>query len=63
MKKTYIIEYTWGIDNPIHEEMEVTTDDINWSLGQIARNRGGIIFKSVIDGEKFKKQGDIHKRI
>jgi len=49
MKKTYIIEYTWGIDNPIHEEMEVTTDNINWSLGQIARNRGGIIFKSVVE--------------
>tara|TARA_B100000768_G_scaffold84958_1_gene80341 strand:+ start:337 stop:492 length:156 start_codon:yes stop_codon:yes gene_type:complete len=51
MKKTYLIEYTWGTDNPIHEEMEVTTDDINWSLGQIARNRSNIIFKSVVEKE------------
>tara|TARA_B100000767_G_C19298956_1_gene342699 strand:+ start:200 stop:355 length:156 start_codon:yes stop_codon:yes gene_type:complete len=51
MKKTYIIEYTWGEDNPIHEEMEITTDDINWSLGQIARNRGNIKFTSVKEKE------------
>tara|TARA_Y100000589_G_scaffold226259_1_gene213757 strand:- start:485 stop:652 length:168 start_codon:yes stop_codon:yes gene_type:complete len=46
-KTKYLIEYTWGLDNPIREEMEVTTDDINWTLDQIARNRGGIRFTSV----------------
>ena len=47
MEKTYIIEYTWGLDNPIREEMEVTTPDIDYTLEQIGRNRGGIRFTSV----------------
>ena len=47
MKTTYIIEFTWGLDNPIREEMEIKTNDINYSLEQIARNRGGIRFTSV----------------
>lgn len=47
MDKTYIIEYTWGLDNPIREEMEVTTPDIEYTLEQIGRNRGGIRFTSV----------------
>ena len=36
-----------GLDNPIREEMEIKTNDINYSLEQIARNRGGIRFTSV----------------
>ena len=48
MEKTkYIIEYTWGDSNPIHEEMEVETDDINWTVEQIGRNRQYIKFIKV----------------
>ena len=46
-KDKYIIEYTWGDKNPIHEEMEVVTDNISWTLDQIARNRAGIKFVQV----------------
>ena len=45
-KTKYLIEYTWGIDNPIHESIE--TDDIDWTLDQFARNRGGIQYTKVI---------------
>lgn len=47
MEKTYIIEFTWGFDNPMREELEVKTSDIAWTLEQIGRNRGGIVFTSV----------------
>ena len=43
----YLIEFTWGHDNPIHEEIEVETDDINFTCEQIARNRGNIKFTKV----------------
>ena len=35
MKSKYLLEYTWGIDNPVHEEQEIETDNIGWSLDQI----------------------------
>ena len=44
----YLIEYTWGGDNPIHESVEIETDDINFTLEQFARNRGGIQYTKVV---------------
>ena len=46
-KEKYIVEFTWGDNNPIHEEIELKTDDINWSLDQIGRHRNGIKFTKV----------------
>ena len=46
-KEKYIIEYMWGEKNPIHEEIEVNTDNISWTLDQIARNREGIEFVKI----------------
>jgi|TARA_B100000902_G_C26698841_1_gene616119 hypothetical protein len=43
----YLIEFTWGNNNPIHEELEVETDDIKWTCDQIARNRGNIQFTKI----------------
>lgn len=48
-KTKYLVEFTWGNDNPVREEMEVTTDDINWTLDQISRNRGNITFTKVLE--------------
>ena len=45
--KKYLIEFSWGFDNPVHEELEVKTDNLDWTLEQIARNRGGIEFKNI----------------
>ena len=45
--KKYLLEFSWGTDNPVHEEMEVEADDIAWTLDQIARNRGNIKFNKV----------------
>ena len=47
MKQKYLIEYTWGYTNLVHEEQEVETDDIDWPLDQIGRHRGGIQFLKV----------------
>ena len=47
MKQKYLIEYTWGYTNLVHEEQEVETDDIDWTLDQIDRHRGGIQFLKV----------------
>lgn len=47
MKSKYLLEYTWGIDNPVYEEQEIETDNIGWSLDQIARHRGNIKFIKV----------------
>ena len=44
----YLIEYTWGGDNPIHESVEIETDDINFTLEQFDRNRGGIQYTKVV---------------
>ena len=46
-KEKYIVEFTWGDNNPIHEEIELETDDINWSLDQIGRHRNSIKFTKV----------------
>jgi len=48
MKKTYLLEYTWGENNLIHEEIEIKTDDINWTMDQISRHRNNIKFTKVI---------------
>ena len=47
MKKKYLLEYTWGHSDLVHEEQEVETDDINWTLDQVARHRGNIKFIKV----------------
>ena len=47
MKQKYLIEYTWGYTNLVHEEQEVEIDDIDWTLDQIGRHRGGIQFLKV----------------
>jgi hypothetical protein len=46
-KEKYMIEFTWGDNNPIHEEMEIETDNINWSLDQIGIHRNCIKFTKV----------------
>ena len=46
-KDTYLIEYTWGKDNLVHESTKITTDDINFTLEQFGRNRTGIVFTKV----------------
>jgi|TARA_B100000424_G_scaffold224204_1_gene184000 hypothetical protein len=47
MKQKYLIEYTWGYTMCQHEEQEIETDDIDWTLDQIGRHRGGIQFLKV----------------
>lgn len=37
-KKTYLIEIMYW-DNHNTEEVEITTNDINWSMNQYQRNR------------------------
>ena len=46
-KDTYLIEYTWGKDNLVHESTKITTDDISFTLEQFGRNRTGIVFTKV----------------
>ncbi len=43
----YLIEFTWGMENPIHEELEVETDNIEYTCDQISRNRGNITFTNI----------------
>jgi hypothetical protein len=47
-KQKYLLEYTWGENNPMHEEIEIETDDINWTMDQISRHRNNIKFTKVI---------------
>ena len=43
-KQKYLLEYTWGHSNLMHEEIEIETDDINWTMDQISRHRNNINF-------------------
>ena len=48
MKTKYLIEYTWGINNPIHSEITLETENIDWSLKQFGRHRNNIKYIKVI---------------
>lgn len=41
---TYLIEFTWGLDNSIKEEKQITTDDLDFTLDQLGRHRNNIQF-------------------
>ena len=37
----YLLEFEWGNEIPVKESIEIETDDLNWTIEQIQRHRGG----------------------
>ena len=54
MKKKYLIEFTMA-DGSI-EEVEITTDNIEWSIDQWKRNRNVYGHKIISEGSNNSKQ-------
>jgi hypothetical protein len=54
MKKKYLIEFTYA-DGSI-EEVELTTDNIKWSIEQYCRNRHITEHKIINEGNSNSKQ-------
>tara|TARA_R110002012_G_scaffold96393_1_gene232365 strand:- start:2975 stop:3121 length:147 start_codon:yes stop_codon:yes gene_type:complete len=36
----YLLEFKWGLENPVVESLEIETEDIAESIDQIQRHRG-----------------------
>jgi hypothetical protein len=54
MKKKYLIEFTYS--NGKVEEIELTTDNIEWSIEQWCRNRSIVDHKIINEGNTNRKQ-------
>ena len=54
MKKKYLVEFTY-IDGEI-ENVELVTDDIQWSIEQYGRNRAIAKHKIIEEGNSNNKQ-------
>lgn len=54
MKKKYLVEFTY--DNGKKEEVELTTDNIEWSIEQYSRNRHIINHQILEEGTSSTKQ-------
>ena len=54
MKKKYLIEFTHS--NGKVEEVELITDNIEWSIEQWCRNRSVVEHKIISEGNSNRKQ-------
>lgn len=54
MKKKYLVEFTY--DSGKKEEVELTTDNIDWSIEQYSRNRHIINHQILEEGTSSTKQ-------
>lgn len=54
MKKTYLVEFTHSSGEK--EEVELVTDNIDWSIAQWCRNRSIINHQIISEGNSNNKQ-------
>jgi len=54
MKKKYLVKFVY--QNGKEEEVELTTDNIKWSIDQYRRNRAIISHKIINEGSNNSKQ-------
>ena len=54
MKKKYLVEFTYN--NGTKEDVELTTDNIKWSIEQYCRNRHIIDSQILEEGSSNSKQ-------